>query len=65
MAYPVSAYFGRDTYAILSHCVYCGKPYNEAERWNTLATSGAKADAWYIACDECFRMRVYESRGDA
>ncbi len=65
MAYPISAYFGRDTHALLSRCTYCGKPYNEAERWHTLQTSIAKVDAWLIACDKCYRETAYELRGDA
>lgn len=65
MAYPISAYFGRRTYAHLDACVYCQKPYDEAERWHTLQQSIANIDLWMIACDECFHETAYELRGDA
>ena len=64
MAYPISAYFGRDTHAKLSNCAYCHKPYNEAERWHTLQTSIAQVDVWFIAWDKCYRETAYELRGD-
>lgn len=46
MAYPISAYFGRNTHALLSRCAYCDKPYDEAERWHTMYTSIANVDTW-------------------
>ena len=65
MAYPVSSFFGRTTYAELSKCGYCGKPYDENERWHTLQQSIGKVDIWCLVCDECFRKPTDELRGDA
>ena len=65
MAGPISAYFGRDTHAMLSRCTYCGKPYNESERWHTMQFSSGKVDVWGIACDKCYREPAHELRGDA
>ena len=65
MAYPISAYFGRDTHALFGCCAYCNKPYNEAERWHTLQTSIEQLDLWWLACDECYCETARELRGDA
>lgn len=56
MAYPISAYFGRKTYADLTQCAYCHKPYNEVEAWHTLMTSEFKCSncgaTWKLEDDE-------------
>ena len=65
MAYPLSAYFGRKTYASLDECAYCKKPYNEAERWHTLKAVHGNIDLWCIACDECFNDPANIVEGDA
>ena len=57
MAYPISAYFGRDTYAFLSKCNFCGKPYVdicEDGEFTTLQGNRIDgADVWMLFCDEC------------
>ena len=54
MAYPISAYFGRETYAALAECAVCGKPYAETTEWHTVKGNATQADVWWIECDDCF-----------
>lgn len=64
MAYPISAYFGRDTYALLGKCNLCGKPYAENGGFTTLHGNGIDgADVWVLFCDECI-ARVKEGGDD-
>lgn len=53
MAYPLSAYYGRNTYALLRECCFCGKPYDDLGEWHTLQGDGKRGDVWLIACDAC------------
>ena len=53
MAYPISAYFGRKTYAFLEKCCFCGKPYNESGEFTTMQSENGKVDVWLIACKPC------------
>ena len=63
MAYPINAYFGRDTYAFLSKCNFCGKPY--ADNGEFTASKGNRidgADVWMLFCNEC--LKKMEEGGD-
>ena len=63
MAYPINAYFGRDTYAFLSKCNFCGKPYMENGEFTTLQGNRIDgADVWMLVCNEC--VRKIEEGGD-
>ena len=54
MAYPLEIYFGRDTYAFLSKCTGCGKPYADTGEFTTAHGNRIDgADVWMLFCDEC------------
>lgn len=53
MAYPLKAYYGRDTYALLSRCMRCGEPYDGTDGWHTLQSSAGDSDSWLLLCDRC------------
>ena len=54
MAYPVEAYFGSDTYALLSKCVGCGKQYDDHDGgWTTTVTFEGNMACWLLFCMDC------------
>lgn len=55
MAYPIEAYYGRKTYALLDECCFCGKPYADTGEWHTVQGGRDKMDTWLIICDECHK----------
>ncbi len=63
MAYPINAYFGRDTYAFLSKCNFCGKLYADNGEFTTLQGNRIDgADVWMLVCNEC--IEKIEEGGD-
>lgn len=58
MAYPIEAPFGGDTYALLSRCAECGKPYDGNDSgWTTTVTFVGSMACWLLFCMDCARKR--------
>lgn len=54
MAYPIEAPFGGDTYALLSRCAECGKPYDGNDiGWTTTVTFVGSMACWLLFCMDC------------
>jgi len=63
MADPLKLYYGRDTYAFLRKCNFCGKPYADNGEFTTLQGNRIDgADVWMLFCDEC--IEKMEEGGD-
>lgn len=65
MPKPLSAYYGRDTYAHLTCCAVCGKRYDGRDGWHTVKGSAEKVDAWWLLCDECYGKEGGDGMDDA
>ena len=62
MGYPLKAYYGRRTFALLDECCSCKRPYDERDDWNTLQNSSEHGDVWLLMCDEC--RKAIEGEGE-
>ena len=51
----IEARFGVTTFALLSKCAKCGKPYSPMEEWTTAYTVVNEQNQvyWTIQCKEC------------
>lgn len=59
-SHHIPAPFGYKTYAFLSECATCGKPYISFDRragWRTVFTCDEKTRTgmWLLYCPDCFR----------
>ena len=62
MAYPIEAPFGGDTYALLSRCAECGKPYDGNDiGWTTTVTFDGSMARWGLFCRDGGKKR---NKGD-
>ena len=65
MAYPIEAQFGVNTYALLSRCVCCGKPYDDHDGgWTTTVTFEGNMACWLLFCMNCKTKLERKEGGD-
>ena len=57
MTNSLNAYFGRNTYAFLSECAICNKPY-QGGNWHTFESKMPDASFYFIVCDECDKKQA-------
>lgn len=57
MSRHITAYFGKNTYALLSECLKCHRRYDRVGDWTVLFSNHLDDDdsaiVWYLICEEC------------